>query len=455
MRCLAPCPVCPRRFAAISGDGPQPAQIMSIAERPGKEENRHQQVLVGPTGQEWNETYLPLARLRRNRIYATNAVKCWAEGNRTPTVKEIDGCAGHFLPGELSEVRPEIVILMGGAACSLAEGVNLELHHGRPRRSTLYQWSGWVVPMYHPAIGLHESRWMTTLLEDWERLGGWFKSGIDSWEQSKSNQPIDYKLVRDHQVFAGLMERRRIAVDTESHGRQPWSIQWSYRPGVARMVMAADEASVARFRQATRESEFIFHHSPADLVPLSKLSIYPRSYRDTMQEAFHLGNLPQGLKQLVYRLFDVEMSSWEDIVRPASLDALLAWCVEAIVIARSDLSLVEVRRLKTKIKETVKTGPLEQLLIRLIRNTDEESKYDPWSRLDEFWQEPAYEFMANHVEARIGRYPILGIGNCSEADAIRYACSDADWTGRVAAELSRRRSDAFQIVEGDEDRKGG
>ena len=45
-------------------------------------------------------------------------------------------------------------------------------------------------------------------------------------------------------------------------------------------------------------------------------------YRDTMQEAFHLGNLPQGLKALTYRLFRHTMTSYEETVRPASIRAL-------------------------------------------------------------------------------------------------------------------------------------
>jgi hypothetical protein len=59
--------------------------------------------------------------------------------------------------------------------------------------------------------------------------------------------------------------------------------------------------------------------------------------------------------------------------------------------------------------------------------------------------------MVNHVIARVGHYPILGIANCKLADAVDYACGDADWTGRVAVELARRRSGAFEIYKGDRD----
>jgi hypothetical protein len=59
--------------------------------------------------------------------------------------------------------------------------------------------------------------------------------------------------------------------------------------------------------------------------------------------------------------------------------------------------------------------------------------------------------MVAHIEGRIGPYPILGIGNCSMEQAVAYAVGDADWTGRVAVELERRRGESFKIYEGDRD----
>jgi uracil-DNA glycosylase len=96
---------------------------------------------------------------------------CFAENNRTPTDKEIAGCGKHFLPDEIRETNPEVILLLGASACSLVPGVRLDMHHGIPRRAELFGWSGWVVPLFHPAIGLHEGKFMTPLLEDWEMLG--------------------------------------------------------------------------------------------------------------------------------------------------------------------------------------------------------------------------------------------------------------------------------------------
>jgi uracil-DNA glycosylase family 4 len=171
------CEDCPRKYSPIPGDGPQPAEILTVGERPGQNENKYHRVFIGKTGEEWNQTYLPLAGLFRDDVRVCNAVRCWADNNRTPTDREISCCARHHLPNELERTRPRIVILMGGSACKLVPTIRLDTHHGFPQWGRLFDWEGWIVPMYHPALGLHESRWMTQILEDWERLGELLRTG--------------------------------------------------------------------------------------------------------------------------------------------------------------------------------------------------------------------------------------------------------------------------------------
>ena len=106
-----PCAVCPRRHKAIDGDGPRPARILMIGERPGKTENEQGRVFCGPTGQEFNELYLPLAGLDRSEIRVCNSVLCWAESNKTPSDKEVSQCAGWHVPGEIEVTNPSQITL--------------------------------------------------------------------------------------------------------------------------------------------------------------------------------------------------------------------------------------------------------------------------------------------------------------------------------------------------------
>lgn len=447
------CTACAGKYRPITGDGPRPARILAIGERPGVTENKYNRVFIGKSGDELDETYLPLAGLRRSEIRVCNTVLCWAEGNRTPSDKEAAICSAHHLPEEIRLTQPELIILLGGTACKLVKGIKLETHHGFFQRGKLHGYTGWFLPMYHPALGMHESRWMTYLLEDWEAFSDRRHVGstrkvlpVTDYRSADRAEIADYL-----NCLPGVLD---LGADTEDHGGVPWSVQLSHTPGTARLVRADDREAIAYLASWARESSatWIMHHAGHDLDILAKLGgIAPASYSDTMQQAFHLGNLPQALKPMVYRLFGYTMNSWEDVVRPYSIEALVCWMVEALEISRADLSLIEVKRLKTKIRETVKKGPLETLINRLIVHTSSDSEYDPWERLAEFWAFDGHDWITSHIEARIGRYPILGIANAPFQKALTYACGDADWTGQTSDELARRRADAFFRVS-DEDK---
>ena len=449
---MIPCPLCPRNYCPLPADGPTPSPILIVGERPGANENRFGRVFIGKTGEELNETYLPLASLQRSEVRITNTVLCWADGNHAPSDREIASCSAHHLGAEIRRTKPSLIVLMGGSACRLVPAIKLDTHHGVPQWARLFDWEGWIVPMYHPALGLHESRWMTQILEDWAGLN----SRRSQASAAKKPYQTDYRIAQHWtDLISQISPFAELAVDTEDHGGVPWSIQISQRPGSAVLIHAEDRQTLSHFSifaQRASTLTWILHNASHDLDVLARMGIHPTRIRDTMQEAYHLGNLPQGLKPLVYRLFGFTMTSWEDVVRPYSIEALICWMVEALAIAQADLSLIEVKRLKTKIRETVKKGPLESLLTRLLQHTAPQSDYDPWDRLNEFWRDDANHYAVAHIEARIGAFPILGIANAPLSKAVAYACGDADWTGQVAVELARRRGDPFwQIAEEDKD----
>ena len=450
-----PCPNCPRSFRAIGGDGPRPAACLIILERPGQDENRRGRVACGKTGQELDELYLPLAGLDRSEVRVCNTVLCGNASNKKPTDKEIAECAPFHIPDEIERTNPEFIILCGASACALVPGIKLELHHGIPQPTSkvgkLFGWSGWLIPMFHPAIGLHESRWMTICIDDWKGLKAIIAD--NRWTEDPSEEPPDYTVYDGCETDIGFLEEP-YGIDTESHGGRPWSVQVSAMPGTGVLFRCDDSDAMAYLR--AHPFDTVLHNAAYDLEVLRKLGIRVRSYRDTLQEAFALGNLPQGLKPLVYRLFRHTMTSYQETVWPASIRALNAWMLEAVEIAERDLTFVERVQLKTKVREVARRGELESLLRRLLKNASETSEYNPWGdekepRLAAFWHDETNEWMVAHIEGRIGPYPILGIGNCSMEQAVAYAVGDADWTGRVAVELERRRGESFKIYEGDRD----
>ena len=65
---MSRCPTCPWEFDPIPGSGDDPSPFLMLGERPGNRENERGQVFVGPTGEELDHTYLPLAGLRRYQV---------------------------------------------------------------------------------------------------------------------------------------------------------------------------------------------------------------------------------------------------------------------------------------------------------------------------------------------------------------------------------------------------
>lgn len=476
--CPAPCPSCPRRYRPLPGDGPRPARFLAISDFPGETEERTGRVQTGKGGEELEHTYLPLAGLRRSDIRLTNVQQCFPGHGKSGDKRAAQTCAPHHIPEEIRETKPEVILLMGGMATKLCKSINIEAMHGIPQHTSkvgdVFGWQGWVVPMYNPALGLREGRWMTYLLEDWENL----ERELDAPGDPPAPE-VNYRVLRAGAETAYMQSRYcpyPLGVDTEDHGGVPYSVQFSHCPGEGWFIYANDRETIGWFRQWVRGREQTLHNADHDKEVERRMGIPVNTIRDTQQEAFQLGNLPQGLKPLVYRLFRQTMTSWEDTVRPASITALVSWLSDALLVARADLYSTKTKEFKTcecghsllahagdkhdqkcscrvytPRQEIVEVrGSAEALFDRLLKHTDVASEYDPWERLADWRAESESEYM--HIVARCGEYPILGIGNCSEAQAVQYAVGDADWTGRAAVELERRRDDSrFRIAPGDED----
>lgn len=443
MRQLDRCSICPCTFRPIPGEGDTPCPIMVIGDRPGKE-HRLGLPIAGGAGKEL-DAYLRLAGLDRSDVYITNTVKCFTEGNRKTSDKEIRECGTCHLPDEISACDPALIILMGGPACSLIDHCDLDHDHGIPLFSNVLGWEGPVVPMYHPNAGLHDTAKMTPLLEDFERLKGVLAG---TWAHPENLHPHpEYRLIQTlgdlkGQLYriaypANIYQAPFVALDTERHGQTAYSVQFSFIPGRAYMIRA-DEPKLLNYLSGwLAEEEAVLHNAPQDLDWLDRMGIRVNRFRDTMQEAFHLGNLPQGLKALAYRLLGIRMRTYIDVVEPHSRDALVHWMFTGLDHAEQVLQVTSYKQLKTKLKEIRKPSEVERALRRIIRYTLDSPSYDPWEKLEDTRAKDPDGMRS--VESTCGPAPILGIGNVPLDEQIPYACGDADITLRVAIELQKRR----------------
>lgn len=176
---VAACAAClaMRRVDALGrGNGPVPAEVMCVAEAPGRLGAAVTGVpLTRDVAGRRFEAFLALAGLDRPRLFVTNAVLCLpldAQGrNRRPSPAEVRSCS-RFLRASLAVVRPRVVLALGATA--LAALARVEPHDARLDRDAgrALPWGDrWLIPLYHPAFRSTVRRSQAAQEDDWRRAG--------------------------------------------------------------------------------------------------------------------------------------------------------------------------------------------------------------------------------------------------------------------------------------------
>lgn len=466
------CSICPNTHRCVAPDGPLDAEIFCIGERPGYEEDEGGVPFIGRAGREFNFNYLILAGLDRDSIRIDNTVSCRADMNRTPTDKEIWGCAPHHIPKQLQIVKPKVVLLMGGTACKLMEQhgqtkPDLDAEHGIPRWGRLWDWEGWIVPMYHPAAGLHNTTMMTPMFEDWEKLRWWLEDGKWMWAEDKYPEK-DYRLLNTRQEVYNYFEEyggwwlehgKPTGGDTESHAGTPYSLQVSIRPGTGVLVKwsntyARDALTTALLSWGGGAKELLFHYAPADLPMFEQAGMGGIPYRDTMQEAYGLLIYPQALKVIARRYLGRVRKSWEETVEPPSKKELGKWMRRALSHAEEHWRVVTPRfhkRTGKPLKSDVKLSTSEKLLPALYGFMMNNPDYKIWEKLVERMDEKELQQLVN----LFGPWPVRGVAHLSIEELVEYGCSDADDTltfGIMAEKMRKEFVEGLNFQEEDRDR---
>lgn len=501
---MSRCLECPLKYRPITGSGPRQSRILFIGERPTKKDDEHQRIFIGPAGQELDETYLRLAGLDRHQIRIENCVRCGEDEARSPSDNLVRSCSEYFMPQVLRECQPEIIVLMGARANLLSDRkVKIDTHHGSPFWGSIlnHLWEGWIFPSYAPSLGMHDTSKMSHLLNDFKRMGKWLEG---TWEPPTLREigAKDYALIETNNELYDYLDSSdaqsqhwltRPPIDTETHNGDEWSLQFSIRRDSGRMILAGNTDVLAKLHDYLQaiDGEAVLHNAGQDLDTLERMGVRPPRFRDTMQESFHLGYLPQGLKPLAYQLLGVEMRSWEDIVRPASVNALIIYLEEAYSYAANHFGESVETKLKTivcyacshkahpgkicgskaggsktkcgceqgsvgfgpRIKTNLEPSAVESGLRHILLHSAKSDEYDAWEKLTEWWQKGLRGKVPKEahrliLEAAFGKAPVLGIGNCTLEEAVEYGCSDADHTGQVADELEKLRQDPRWRVDG-------
>jgi len=159
------CRLCETRTQAVPGEGPEDARIMFIGEAPGFNEDRTGRPFVGAAGK-FLDQLLKLAGLSRDQVYIGNVIKCRPPNNRDPQPDEIEACR-KWLDQQIALIKPEVIVTLGRHSMNrFIPGASISRIHGEPRVVDGLT----IVPMFHPAAALHQERYRSLIMADFERL---------------------------------------------------------------------------------------------------------------------------------------------------------------------------------------------------------------------------------------------------------------------------------------------
>jgi len=460
------CRECPLRGRpVVPGSGKLGTGLLLVGEAPGRHEAKISGLpFTGDAGVELN-SYLTRAGLSRDAFFVTNTVKCWPPSNRDPTPEEKFRCSG-WLEEEITLARPDIIGALGAAATrhflflELDFDPTMEMTHGLHYQIDLLLGqrdvkSATVVPCYHPALGLHDTRRMSIIFQDYESLARAVRGdGEDDPKKvwSRSGEFIDpeditlWELTDPDEIetaFRVAVERdlTYIALDTESLADgSPFCVSGALE-GTAAFMIAADNArgleSLAGF-VATPGVLTILHNSLWDLPILAAMGIRPAAFVDTMIMSYLLGDLPQGLKPLSYRLLGARMTKYQDMIDEASRDLALNYLLRAQGGSYPDPD------------EEIGFKPDGEIHIKRPQNIAKKIK----RALNDYAKDPGVDLRARWskmdgtdvVESRLGPMPEADLSFISRDEAVDYACEDALNTFRIYP-LLRAQIAAAELLE--------
>jgi uracil-DNA glycosylase family protein len=147
----------------VMGDGARRASLVLLGEQPGDQEDRAGEPFVGPAGKLLDRA-LADAGIDPDGVFRTNVVKHFRwSGTRgkqrihkTPGRGHVEACRP-WLDAELSLVRPEGVVVLGGTAGKAVFGSSFKVGEARGRRADwpdsypLRHPPAWVLPTTHPS----------------------------------------------------------------------------------------------------------------------------------------------------------------------------------------------------------------------------------------------------------------------------------------------------------------
>jgi uracil-DNA glycosylase family 4 len=416
------------------------AGIMLVGEAPGLEEVRRHEPFVGKSGRE-NDSYLVRNNMHRSWCYITNLVKCNPAENRDPTGKEVRSCSG-CLVREVIDMRPKVIGALGRFSSSFFRGedMSIEASRGRPFLYTAKEGDDshtcLVIPMLHPAYGIHRTEEMPKVLQDYSVLYEAFKGRTGPAGEDKRKRK--YKLVKSHVELDELLHTHhdQISIDTEWARGGMWCLSFSKRYGEGYVVLRGNERLIKMVADYVDNKKVltIMHNSKYDLRVLKSAGVVPARYTDTMVMAYLLQTEPQGLKALGYRHLGIRMRDYEEVVEKANRKKALRYVLDVSKGEWGDPPpVLGFKDGKPHVRQPWNPGKKAKKIINDVMKKGA----DPYQR----WMKIKKADDVSAVEEEMGVLTMADLSEVPIETAVNYAAQDADVTMGIYPLLMQRVRD--------------
>jgi len=160
----------------VIGEGSHFSEIMFIGEAPGKNEAATGRPFVGAAGKILDKLLADVG-IPREEVYITNIVKDRPPQNRDPLPAEIESY-GPFLDKQIDIIQPKILATLGRFSMAyimtkftLTDELRpISAIHGLSFDAKASYGNIKIVPLYHPAVAIYNSKTLDTLKQDFKVL---------------------------------------------------------------------------------------------------------------------------------------------------------------------------------------------------------------------------------------------------------------------------------------------
>lgn len=475
--------------------GPSPADVMVIGEKPGRMEASIGMPFVGPTGREQRAMLRDGGILERD-CYMTNLSKEYVEGNPDPTSEEISKWSP-VLESEILTVGPRVIFAVGRYAMKwfLGDDISMRMVHGLAYIGNEFRVDRWsraggaiVVPVYHPAAGMHDGGMRALVVQDYQRA---CKVVYDYNRDNRYRIPVDEYEGRENYVDCADLEIRDyldlrghidfLALDTEGVKDSPWSIQVSHAPGTAYVLRRTHDrfneyVNVLNDRIRKDNTTIIMHNRSWDIdmcdemgleLDLSQdvpfvdyiemtrdeeqrytmepgitlesclqmgLNLSGCKILDTQYMAYLLRREAQSLKVLAYRRCRAMQRTYKETIGSIGLQKQLTWLDQ---IAKSNIKAIAPRQITKNDGSSKNWKPwsIARYANGIIKDVEsgkldkDDNPTDPvkrWGKISPLVKQSA---------AVYGDMPVGTLADLPLDEAVYYAGRDPDLALRVATQL--------------------